>query len=57
MAGVGLGVYASMEEACKKIIATKKTYSPSGVDYTAAYKQYKKLDQLLNNAEDKICQK
>ncbi len=57
MAGVGCGVYASIEEACKSIIQTKKTYSPCGTDYTVPYKQYKKLDQLLNNAEDKICQK
>lgn len=57
MAGVGVGVYASMEEACRKIVRTKKTYTPAGVDYTAAYRQYKKLDQLLNNGEDKTCQK
>jgi len=57
MAGVGCGVYPSMEEACRKIVQTKKTYSPGGTDYTAPYKQYKKLDQLLNNVEDKICQK
>ena len=57
LAGVGVGVYSSLDEACKKLVQTKKVYTPSGADYTAAYKQYKKLDQLLNNAEDKICQK
>lgn len=57
LAGVGTGVYSSLDEACEKLVQTKKVYTPSGADYTAAYKQYKKLDQLLNNAEDKICQK
>ncbi len=57
LAGVGCGVYASVEEAAKQIVKTKKVYTPGGVDYTAAYKQYKKLDQLLNNVEEPICQK
>ena len=52
MAGVGCGVYASIEEACRGIVKTKKTYSPQGVDYTKAYQKYKKLDQLLNISED-----
>ena len=52
MAGVGCGVYSSIEEACKGIIKTKKTYSPQGVDYTKAYRKYKKLDKLLNISED-----
>ena len=52
MAGVGCGVYSSIEEACKGIIKTKKTYSPQGVDYTKAYNKYKKLDKLLNISED-----
>ena len=52
MAGVGCGVYPSIEDACRNIIRTKKTYSPQGVDYTKAYQKYKKLDQLLNISED-----
>ncbi len=57
LAGVGCGVYESVESACAKIIATKKTYSPSGTDYTAAYRQYKKLDAMLNDPENKISEK
>ncbi len=57
MAGVGVGIYDSMEEACHSIIQTKKTYRPSGVDYTAAYQQYKTLDSMLNNPEISICKK
>lgn len=56
LAGVGCGVYSCVEEACRKIISTKKTYSPSGVDYTAAYRQYKKLDAMLNDPENKIAE-
>ena len=52
MAGVGCGVYSSIQEACKGIVKTKKTYKPQGVDYTKAYRKYKKLDQLLNISEE-----
>lgn len=47
LAGVGVGIYPSVEEACEKIIQTKKIYSPSGADYTEAHARYKKLDKLL----------
>ena len=57
LAGVGCGIYPSIEEACAKIIRTKKTYTPGGVDYTAPYAQYKKLDAMLNDPENKIAQK
>ncbi len=48
LAGVGIGIYPSIEEACKTIVETKKVYTPGGTDYTAAYEKYKKLDDLLN---------
>lgn len=54
MAGVGIGIYPSIEAAVEKIVQTKKTYSPSGADYSAAYRRYKKLDSLLNNPSDPI---
>ena len=57
LAGVGCGVYDSVEKACQKIIRTKKTYVPGDTDYTVPYRQYKKLESLLNNPEDIICQK
>ncbi len=57
LAGVGIGIYPSIEEAVAKIVQTKKTYSPGSADYSAAYRQYKKLDSLLNNPSDKILQK
>ncbi len=57
LAGVGCGIYQSVEEACAKIIQTKKSYTPSGTDYSAAYRQYKKLDAMLNDPNNKIAQK
>jgi len=57
LAGVGCGVYESVEKACEKIIQTKNCYTPSGASYDAAYRQYKKLDQMLNDPENIIQQK
>ena len=46
-AGVGAGVFESVPEACKKI-QTDKEYTPSGNDYTEAYNQFLKYDNILN---------
>lgn len=47
LAGVGAGVFASVEEACKNI-KTDKEYTPSGNDYTEVYKNFQKYDNILN---------
>ena len=47
-AAVGIGDYTSLKDAVDNIVKTKKTYEPSGVDYSAAYESYVKLDKLLN---------
>ena len=54
LAGVGMGIYPSIEEACLSIVKTGKAYLPSGTDYQKAYRRYKKLDSLCNNPKDKI---
>lgn len=54
MAGVGIGVYPSIEAAVEKIVQVKKTYSPEKNDYSDAYRRYQKLDSLLNNPSDPI---
>lgn len=51
LAGVGVGVFPSVEKACADIIETKKIYAPCGTDYTDAYNKFKTLDSLLNNPE------
>ena len=48
LAMVGDGAYASIEEAAAATVRTKKSYLPTGEDYTAAYERYKALDNLLN---------
>lgn len=48
LAGVGAGVYASVAEATEKIVKTKKSYEPQGVDYSETYAAYTKLDDMLN---------
>lgn len=41
LAGVGIGLFESVEEACKKIVKVKRTYTPSGADYSACYNSFK----------------
>ena len=47
LAGVGIGAFASVEEACEKI-EIGKAYIPTDADYTECYERFKKYDQLLN---------
>ena len=48
LAMVGDGAYASIEDAARATVKTKKSYLPTGTDYTEAYKRYCALDDLLN---------
>lgn len=48
LAGVGIGVFNSVEDAVGKI-SVKDCFEPKGTDYSKAYKNYKKADSLLNN--------
>ena len=47
LAGVGTGVFASVEEACAKI-EIGRSYTPTGADYTECYERFKKYDEILN---------
>ncbi len=40
LAGVGIGLYNDVKEIAGKNIKIKKTYVPSGIDYTAQYKNF-----------------
>lgn len=51
LAGVGAGVFSSVEDACR-MIGTDREYAPSGADYTAAYANFQKYDTILNVRED-----
>lgn len=45
IAGVGAGVFKSVKDACRKLIKTDKEYSPSGANYSEAYKRYLKYEE------------
>lgn len=47
LAGVGAGVFESVDEACK-MIQTDKLYTPKGEDYSEVYENFKKYDDILN---------
>lgn len=47
LAGVGIGAFASVEAACEHI-QTDKMYVPSDVDYSKAYANFQKYDNILN---------
>ncbi len=47
LAGVGTGVFESVESAVKSAVKIKKTYKPSGEDYTDCYNRYFALDKKL----------
>jgi len=44
LAGVGIGIFSSVESACEKLVQTDKVYEPSGVDYTDTYKRFCDLE-------------
>jgi len=47
LAGVGTGVFASVEAAAERIL-TNKVYKPQGADYTECYARYCAYDNILN---------
>lgn len=47
LAGVGTGVFDSVESACE-LIAIDRTYEPTGADYSECYERFTKIDKLLN---------
>jgi hypothetical protein len=48
---VGSGAYPDIPAACRATVRVDKTYTPKGVDYTAAYEKFRALDQKLNIKE------
>ena len=47
LAAVGVGAFASVEEAAK-MIELDKTFESQGVDYSECYERYLAYDSLLN---------
>ncbi len=48
LAMVGDGTYATIEDAARATVRTKKSYLPSGTSYESAYRSYCALDNTLN---------
>ena len=48
LAAVGVGAFATIEEAAEKFVRPKKSYLPSGTDYEAAYRAFVQLDEKMN---------
>ena len=47
LAGVGAGVFPDVKSTSKKFVKIKKTYSPSGDDYTQCYKNFCDAEDIL----------
>ncbi|MBE6590078.1 MAG: hypothetical protein E7643_07850 [Ruminococcaceae bacterium] len=47
LAGVGTGVFSSVEEACT-MIDISRAYTPTDTDYTECYERYVAYDKILN---------
>ena len=47
LAGVGIGAFESVEQACR-MIELDRTYSPGGDDYSECYERFIKYDKILN---------
>ncbi|MBO5070536.1 MAG: hypothetical protein J6C37_09270 [Roseburia sp.] len=52
MAAVGVGDFTSIAEAASEFVHLKKTYAPSGEDYTVAYRKFEELDEKMNRITD-----
>ena len=50
LAGVGIGVFSSAEDAAK-MIELDKVYENRGTDYSECYERYLSYDKLLNIVE------
>lgn len=48
LAAVGVGDFASIDEAAKDFVKLKKSYRPSGADYEEAYRAFVTLDEKMN---------
>ena len=52
LAAVGVGDFSSVAEAAERIVRLKRTYEPSGHDYTEAYRSFCELDEVMNKTNE-----
>ena len=48
LAAVGVGDFASIDEAARDFVKLKKSYTPSGTSYEDAYRAFVALDEKMN---------
>ena len=48
LAAVGVGDFASIDEAARDFVKLKKSYTPSGVSYEEGYRNFVALDEKMN---------
>ncbi len=56
LAGVGAGLFQTIEDACEQFIKKEHQYHPSGNEYDKIYARYKILDDRLLNWEGGLWQ-
>jgi xylulokinase len=49
LAGVGIGVWPSVEQACSTVVRVRERVEPSGTDYSGAYDRYRSLYASLRD--------
>jgi xylulokinase len=49
LAGVGTGVYQSIEEACRHLVKVKDSTKPGSDSYNVNYHKYRKLYERLKD--------
>lgn len=47
LAGVGAGIYPDVKSVAEKLVKIKKTYQPSGTDYTECYQNFLKAEARI----------
>ena len=47
LAGVGVGVFDDVASVCKKLVKTKKIYTPSNIDYSECYKRFCDMEEKI----------
>ncbi|MBQ7108584.1 MAG: hypothetical protein IJN95_05785 [Clostridia bacterium] len=45
LAGVGVGIFDDVTSVCKKLVKTKKVYTPSNTDYSECYKKFCDMEE------------
>lgn len=47
LAGVGIGIFEDVKPVCRRLVKIKKTYTPSGADYTACYNAFAAAEKKI----------